>query len=173
MYANSITGGCNLSPLMYCPATPVTRAQMSVFVVAALDLATGTALTFNPSPYYQDVPTGNTYFKFVQRIADLGITHGCQALPPLFCPDTTITHDQMAVFMIASWMQVHNLSTFTYTSTPYFSDVPATNPYFKFIQKMRDLNLWTGCGGGQYCPTSVVTRSDMAPLIMRSIMGTP
>jgi hypothetical protein len=33
-----ITSGCSASPMMYCPATPVTRDQMAVFLVRNFDL---------------------------------------------------------------------------------------------------------------------------------------
>jgi hypothetical protein len=173
MYANGITAGCNTSPLMYCPNSPVTRAQMAVFVVAALDVATGSTLTYGQTPYFQDLPSTNPFFPFVQRIKELGITAGCSSNPPMFCPDQSITLDQMSVFMVLSWMQVKGLTTFTYTQTPYFTDVPATNPFFKYIQKMMDMQFWTGCGGNQYCPSTVVTRAVMAPMVTRAILGAP
>jgi hypothetical protein len=33
LYNRGVTGGCQSSPLLYCPATPVTRGQMAVFLV--------------------------------------------------------------------------------------------------------------------------------------------
>jgi hypothetical protein len=118
MSTNGITAGCSTSPPLYCPGTPVTRAQMSVFIVAALNKALGTSLTYSQTPYFQDVPSTSTYFPFVQRIKDLGITAGCSTTPALFCPDDSISEGQMAVFMIVGWMLENNLSTFTYTTTP-------------------------------------------------------
>ncbi len=173
MYEDGITAGCSTSPLDYCPTTSVTRAEMAVFLVVGLDLATGTTLSYPSTAYFQDVPSSSNYFPFVQRIAQLGITAGCSTSPPDFCPTNTITQEEMAVFMIEAWMQANGLTSFTYTETPYFSDVPASSPYFKFIQKMMDLQFWTGCGSGQYCPTAAVTRADMAPMVMRAIMGAP
>jgi hypothetical protein len=38
LYAEGVTGGCNASPLMYCPGDPVTRAQMAVFLVRSFNL---------------------------------------------------------------------------------------------------------------------------------------
>jgi hypothetical protein len=38
LYAEGITGGCNVSPLSYCPEDPVTRAQMAVFLVRTFNL---------------------------------------------------------------------------------------------------------------------------------------
>lgn len=173
MYSEHITAGCSSNPLMYCPSIPVTRAQMAVFLVAAYDMATGTSLTYSATPYFQDVPASSPYFPFVQRIADLGITAGCSSSPALFCPTQTITQEQMAVFMIVSWMKVQGLTTFSYSETPYFSDVQSTSPYFKFIQKMMDMQFWTGCSSTQYCPSDAVLRGDMAPLVLRAVLGAP
>jgi hypothetical protein len=171
--SDGITAGCSTSPALYCPDTPVTRAQMAVFIVAALDRALGTPLTYTQTPYFNDVPATSVYFPFVQRIKDLGITAGCSTSPSLFCPDTSIPQGQMAVFMIASWMVANNLSTFTYTPAPYFTDVPSTDNYFKFVQKMRDLGFWTGCSATMYCESSAVTRAQMAPMILRSALSAP
>jgi hypothetical protein len=33
-----ITSGCSVTPKNYCPATPVTRDQMAVFLVRAFNL---------------------------------------------------------------------------------------------------------------------------------------
>jgi len=38
LYAEGITGGCSLTPLSYCPESPVTRAEMAVFLVLTFNL---------------------------------------------------------------------------------------------------------------------------------------
>jgi len=38
LYAEGITGGCSLSPLLYCPDDAVTRAEMAVFLVKTFNL---------------------------------------------------------------------------------------------------------------------------------------
>jgi hypothetical protein len=38
LYARGVTGGCNPSPLQYCPASPVTRGQMAPFLVKTFGL---------------------------------------------------------------------------------------------------------------------------------------
>lgn len=177
MSSYGITAGCGSSPLIYCPNTPVTRAQMSVFIVAGLDLALGTSLTFPPTQTFQDVPPSGApdsiYFPFVQRIWQLGITAGCQSSPALYCPDDSIIQGQMAVFMIEGWLRANNTTGFTNTTTPYFTDVPPTDIYFRFVQKMRDLGFWSGCSPTLYCENSPVTREQMAPMIMRAMFGAP
>ena len=38
LYGEGITGGCQASPLLYCPHNPNTRGQMAVFLVKAFGL---------------------------------------------------------------------------------------------------------------------------------------
>jgi hypothetical protein len=177
MSGYGVTAGCQTSPPEYCPTEDVTRAEMAVFLVRGLDLATGATLTYPTTAYFGDVPASGVpdsiYFDYVQRIAQLGITVGCQTSPPLFCPDESITQGEMAVFMIRGWMQANNLTTFTFPQTPYFTDVPATDEYFSYIQKMAQLGFWTGCTATTYCENSAVTRDQTAAMIMRSMLGAP
>ena len=179
MQSFNITAGCSVTPPLYCPDTAVTRGQMAVFIVAALDIAMGTTGTWqpNPTPYFDDVQPSHPFFRFVQRIRDLGITAGCSITPPLYCPDNPIPQKQMAVFIVASWMRANNLSGFTSPSTPYFTDV-TVDGFFRFIQKMREMRFWLGCpvtspNPTTYCPDTAVTRGDMSMMIMRGILGAP
>jgi hypothetical protein len=48
---------------------------------------------------FNDVPTGHPFFRFVEALAKSGITGGCSANPPLYCPDNPVTRGQMAVFL--------------------------------------------------------------------------
>ena len=38
LYSENVTGGCQASPLLYCPGSPSTRGQMAVFLVKAFAL---------------------------------------------------------------------------------------------------------------------------------------
>ena len=60
------------------------------------------ALQVSPAPglaTFDDVPTGHPFFQFIQALVAAGITSGCSAAPPLYCPDAAITRGQMAVFL--------------------------------------------------------------------------
>lgn len=48
---------------------------------------------------FDDVPLGSQYSQFIEALKAAGITGGCQAGPPLFCPDRPITRAEMAVFL--------------------------------------------------------------------------
>ncbi len=51
------------------------------------------------SPSFNDVPTNHPFFQFIEALKASGITGGCQASPPLYCPDAPLTRGQMAVFL--------------------------------------------------------------------------
>jgi hypothetical protein len=52
-----------------------------------------------PAATFNDVPTNHPFFQFVEALASSGITAGCSASPPLYCPDAPLTRGQMAVFL--------------------------------------------------------------------------
>jgi hypothetical protein len=59
-------------------------------------------LQVSPAPgsaSFNDVPTGHQYFQFIEALKASAITTGCQASPPLYCPDAPLTRGQMAVFL--------------------------------------------------------------------------
>ena len=50
-----------------------------------------------------------------------------------------------------------------------FPDVLPSNPFYAFIERMAVLQITSGCGGGNYCPTNTVLRDQMAAFIIRGI----
>jgi hypothetical protein len=121
-----------------------------------------TAATFN------DVQTSNGFFDFINTMYERGITAGCATSPLQYCPNSTATRDEMAVFIITA---IEGGETFSYTITPYFTDVPPTDPFFKFVQKMKDLGITSGCSATMYCPDDPVTRGEMAVFIIKGRYG--
>ena len=59
-------------------------------------------LQVSPAPSlatFGDVPTSHPFFQWIEALVAAGITSGCQASPPLYCPDGAVTRGQMAVFI--------------------------------------------------------------------------
>jgi hypothetical protein len=48
---------------------------------------------------FNDVPTNHPFFQYIEALRASGVTGGCQASPPLYCPDNPVTRGQMAVFL--------------------------------------------------------------------------
>ncbi|MGH9316581.1 MAG: S-layer homology domain-containing protein, partial [Thermoanaerobaculia bacterium] len=97
-----ITAGCGGGN--YCPGEPVTRAQMAVFLLRAEH-----GSSYMPpacSGIFQDVacmPTPAFAVDWIEGLSAEGVTGGCSASPPLYCPDDPSTRAQMAVFLVTAF----------------------------------------------------------------------
>jgi hypothetical protein len=52
-------------------------------------------------------------------------------------------------------------------ATATFNDVPTSHPFFQYIEALYESGVTAGCGGGNYCPNSYVTRGQMAVFLSR------
>ena len=161
----SITSGC--SATSFCPEANVTREQIAKFVILSI-LGTD-SFTFVTTPYFDDVPASSVFFKYVQKMKELGITSGCSTTPALYCPTNTVTRGQAAIFLMRGKFGAANASTKLLNSTtPYFTDVASSDSTFSFIQKLKDYGITSGCSTTAFCPANPLTRGQAAVLIIRT-----
>jgi len=92
--ADGITTGC--APGRYCPALPVSRAEMAVFLLRARHGGAYVPPTVAASRF-TDVPAGYWAQDWIEQLAVEGITTGCA--PDRFCPGDAVGRDQMAAFL--------------------------------------------------------------------------
>jgi len=152
-----ITGGCGGGK--YCPTNSVTRGQMAVFLVKAM----GEDADLGPyQGTFSDVPASNGFALYIERLAELGITSGCGG--GKYCPGAPVTRGQMAVFLVRALDEDGNLGSYQ----GLFTDVPSTNSFALYIEKLADLQITGGCGGGKYCPGASVTRAQMAVFMQKA-----
>ena len=52
---------------------------------------------------------------------------------------------------------------------PTFNDVPVSDPAFQYIEALAASGITGGCGGGNYCPNSPVTRRQMAVFLAKAL----
>lgn len=164
MFADGITSGCSTIPLDYCPNATTDRAEMAVLLIAAIE--GGSSFTYTTTPYFTDVPATSPYFKFIQKLKDLGITSGCSATA--FCPNNPVTRAEMAVFIIVSRF---GAIPFTYPAKPYFTDVLPSNPFFPFVQEMAQSGITAGCAPGLFCPNEALNRGQMAVFVVTGLLN--
>jgi hypothetical protein len=121
---------------------------------------------------FDDVPKTASIWRYVEALAGAGMTVGCSTNPPLFCPTAQISRAQMAVLLcrVAGKGPLNR-------DTPSFCDVPKTNPYYGWIERLADPDSWGGnpptigctlfpCK--QYCPWQSVKRDEMAAFLVRA-----
>ncbi len=155
--AAGLTSGCGGGN--YCPAMQVSRAQMAVFLVAAVHGA-----GFVPPPAtgtrFTDVAADAFAAAHIEQIAADGVTSGCAASPPRYCPASLVSRAQMAVFLLVA---KHGAG---YTPPggvgKVFSDVGADHWAVDWIEQLAAEGITGGCGGGRFCPDGLITRAEMA-----------
>lgn len=122
-----------------------------------------TTAAASPLTGFSDVPTNNPFYTEISNIAYRQITVGCGG--GNYCPNDSVTRAQMAAFIMRSLGEFNPPPP----AQQQFSDVPPSNPFYAFIDRLATLGITVGCGGGNYCPDDFVTRGQMAAFILRGI----
>ncbi len=158
LFLHGISTTCGASPLMFCPDAAMTRREMAIFLLRAKEGG-----TYLPPPCvtaaFTDVPCTDPYAPWINELVRRGVTAGCGN--GQYCPDNPVTREQMAVFLLVTAqgasVQLDN------TCPPHpFSDVPCTSTFYPWIKDLVRLGVTAGCGNGNYCPQSMVTRAQMS-----------
>jgi len=137
-------------------------------------ITSNTAVTanFGTTAQFNDVGSSATYFDAANLMFEAGVTTGClQSSDPTtrqFCPNDNVTREEMAAFIVRA--VTGTVTPAIYNPTPYFQDVPNTNPFFPHIQKLMDLGITTGCSQSPalFCPTNTIPRWEMAMFLIRA-----
>lgn len=148
-----ITGGCGAG--MFCPDRVVTRAEMSVFVLAAKEGPNWTPPPCTTDPFL-DVKCSDFAARHIAEVAARGISAGCGGQK--FCPASAMTRASAAVFLIKTLDPNATLQP----CQGMFSDVPSSNPACPFIEEMSRRGITAGCGNNQFCPNNQLTRWQAA-----------
>jgi hypothetical protein len=149
-----ITGGCGTQ--LFCPGGNVTRAQMAVFLEAALQ--THVPPTGRPQTFV-DVPPGSFGYDFIEDFVTRGITAGCDATH--YCPNNVVNRAQMAVFLLRA---EHGSAYTPPACAGIFADVACPGPFTNWIERLYNEGITGGCSASplQYCPANPVSRAQMA-----------
>jgi hypothetical protein len=154
----SITGGCG--PDTYCPTSSTTREQMAVFVLVAKEGSSYSPPACAVPNIFNDVPETSVFCRWVEELSTRGVVGGCGNNN--YCPTSPVTREQMAVFALRTLDPTLNPPA---CGTPVFNDVPASNPFCRWIEELVRRGVVSGCGGGNYCPTDPVSREQMGVFI--------
>jgi len=119
---------------------------------------------------FSDVPVSYWAWQYIERAYSAGVTGGCSTNPLMYCPETNVTRDIMAIFLLRGKYGS------TYAPPPVgsstgFNDVPTTYWAAAWIKELAAEGITSGCGNGNYCPGTVVTREQMAVFLLRAKHG--
>jgi hypothetical protein len=169
--ANGATGscvGCYLVSVSQPPTRPATHWDLTLQeAIAPPSLGQIKVWTLHVGASFPDVPPSHPFYRFVETLLHVGVTSGCTATT--YCPDGVTTREQMAVFLLRA-KEGGAFAPPPCTTAP-FPDVPCASPFAAWVQELVARGITSGCGGGLYCPTSSVTREQMAVFLLKTSEG--
>ena len=162
IFQRGISAGCASG--LYCPGSPITREQMAIFIIRALH-EPGYVPPMPATQRFQDVSPARIGYAFIDELAQRGITSGCgDGLS--FCPDSPITREQTAIFIIRA---LHEPGYVPPTpATQRFQDVSPARVGYAFIDEFAQRGITSGCDSVNYCPDLTTTRGQMAVFLVRA-----
>src|SRR5262249_35836194 len=96
MWREGLTSGCAVTHGVrrHCPASPVRRGQMAVFLSRAFGL---------PQPssgqHFSDVPPSHPFYTFIEGLAQAGLAEPCPGQPGNYCPDAAAARGDGATML--------------------------------------------------------------------------
>jgi hypothetical protein len=159
-----VTAGCGGGN--YCPTSPVTRAQMAVFLLKAELGADHVPPVY--AQIFNDVPPGSFAYDWINELFFGGITGGCGNND--YCPDASVTRAQMSVFLLKTLVGGYYNPSY---GPQIFDDVPQYSFAANFIGDLYSRGITGGCSASPllYCPDSTVNRGQMAAFLVRTFFG--
>ena len=148
----------NDRPNEYCPDAPLARDEMATM------LARGLGLPPASQGYFGD-ENGSRHEDDINAVAAAGITFGCN--PPAndrFCPDSTLTRQQMASFFVRAL----DLSS---PGVDFFADDDAS-VHEDDINALAESGITLGCNpptNDRYCGAAQLTRGQIAAFLHRAL----
>jgi uncharacterized repeat protein (TIGR03803 family) len=168
-YAWTLTGGTldsgqGSNEISFTSGGPGTAMHLSIDETSAATCVGSATLALQTD--FNDVPSGDPFYSYVCRIGRNGITAGCGG--GSYCRDDAVLRSQMAVFLLKA---MHGSSFVPPTCTGIFSDVPCPSQFADWTEELFHEGITGGCGGGNYCPSSPVTRAQMAVFLLKAEHG--
>jgi hypothetical protein len=166
-----IPAGCSVDPSMYCPYSPITRAQMAVFLMRA-EHGPAYSPPAATGKVFGDVPITYWAAAWIEQLAAEKITVGCSAIPKLYCPESTVNRAEIATFIL----RVEKGYDYSPpAATGVFADVPFNHWAAPMIEQLAREGYTIGCSltPKLYCPANNVIRAEIATFLVRAYGMTP
>jgi uncharacterized repeat protein (TIGR03803 family) len=165
----AVPTGISIAPTQITASTPALAAgTLNDVIVTNPDKTIGSIRNGFLADFL-DVPQGDIFHDFVEKVFRSGITAGCGG--GNYCRNNSVTRAQMAVFLLKS---EHGPNYAPPTCAGIFTDVECLpTPAFAvdWIEQLFNEGITGGCGTGIYCPNNPVTREQMAVFLLKTKFG--
>jgi hypothetical protein len=142
------------------PVNTTTRGQLSKIVV----LAEGFPVDTSGGPHFSDVPTSNGFYQYIETAFNRGIIAGYSN--GMFRPGNNVTRGQLSKIVV----QAEGWAIDT-SGGPHFSDVPASNAFYQYIETAFNHGVISGYSNGTFQPGNSATRGQISKIVHQAVTG--
>jgi hypothetical protein len=129
---------------------------------------------------FDDVPTSSPFYAKIETLLHHELTAGCAAAQ--FCPDETVTRSRLAIVLARaiaggddavpeSGISFGKPFSCTAGGVSLFSDVAAADALCKYVHFIAERGITRGCAPSLFCPEELVSRSQTAALVAKSMVA--
>jgi hypothetical protein len=155
-------------------ATPVAPSATAPAATATAVPPTAPAATSTPagatvtpcSARFSDVNAPDYFYAAVQYLGCRGVISGYG--DGTFRPYNAVSRGQVVKIVVLGF----GLAAYT-PARPTFSDVPATHPFYSYVETAAHLNIVSGYADGTFLPYANVTRGQIAKILISAAGITP
>jgi hypothetical protein len=156
LYCEGVISG--YSDNTFRPGNPTTRGQLSKIIV----LAAGWTIDTTGGPHFIDVPTTNPFYQYIETAYNHGVISGYS--DGTFLWGNNITRGQLSKVVVEAMQWAIDT-----TGGPHFSDVPATQTFYQWIETAYHRGIISGYADGTFQPGNNATRGQIAKIVYGAI----
>ena len=149
------------------PNNSATRAQLAKMITIAL----GWTILTPTTPSFRDVPASNSFYGYVETVKAHGVISGypCSGAGEpcpgsYFRPNNNVTRAQSSKMIVVAFGWPINTS-----GGPHFSDVPASNTFYPYVETAFNHNIITGYPDNTFRPNNNVTRAQLSKMLYQAM----
>jgi hypothetical protein len=158
------------------PFNNTTRGQMTKIIVLALQIPIATP---TGTPTFNDVPTGNAFYAYVETAAAGGIVSGYNCGGPgepcpglYFRPNANVTRGQLSKIVVVAANHVYGWDILN-PAIPTFVDVPPGSPFYTYIETAVCRGVVSGYADHTFRPGNNAIRAQIAKIVCNTSQNPP
>jgi hypothetical protein len=152
------------------------KKTLNILVIMMIGfLSLGINASVQAETTFDDVYYDHWAYDDIERLFNAGVTSGCSLSPLRYCPDQYVTRAQIAKIILSAHHFDEEYSPLALKEGDMtgFEDVAWNHWAAAWIKEFAKEGLTKGCGNGNYCPDSYVTRAQMAYFLLRAKYENP
>lgn len=142
------------------PGSNATRGQISKMIV----LAEGWPILNPAQPSFSDVPSGSTYYTYVETARAQGIIGG-------YADDTFRLNENVSRGQLSKIVALSQNWSLTNPSSPTFNDVAPGSAFYAYIETASARGILGGYSDGSFRPGNLATRGQICKVLYYAITG--